>query len=441
MAPADKLSVVEPGRHAALTPSLDDIVATSELLSRTARSPDYKAENHALTALIEVMSSSPDTVLQTLADTALQLCRAGSAGISIDESETGEQVFRWRATAGRYSEYLGGTMPREFSPCGEVLRRNAPILMINMVAYYSYVSQLNAPPQEVLLVPFHNKGKPIGTVWVVAHDTTRKFDGEDLRILKSLTNFASVAVAAFARTNELERANAAAAAASELREQFIAVLEHDLRNPLAAIANGAQMLEREVPPERVKPLAKIIGGSAFRIGELVDNLLDLTRGRLAGGIGITLETVDTLVPMIDQVVAELRSAFPDRIVTTRYGFGVPVTVDIDRIGQMISNLVGNALRHGDPRAPVTVEAHSTDELLLISVANSGSPIPAAVMERLFQPFERGSKGSSSEGLGLGLYIASEIAKAHGGSLTATSTPEQTVFRFIMQTTNADTSQA
>ncbi len=433
MCPPDNVTTLPPaGRDASRAPMVDDVVATPLLFSRPRRPADFKAENEALSSLIQVMSDAPDQVLQKLADTAMSLCGAGSAGISLVDTDAGKDVFRWRATAGRYTEYLGGTMPRDFSPCGEVLRRDAPILMINMVHYYGYVSQLSSPPHEVLLVPFHAEGKPVGTVWVVSHDDSRKFDTEDLRVLRSLTNFASVAVRAFARTNELERANAAAEVASEMREQFIAVLGHDLRNPLGAIVNSAKLLERGSPAERIAPLGQIIGRSAHRIGELVDNLLDFTRGRLGGGIGIAPRRHETLEAVLDHVVAELRSAYPERIVQTHYAFGAPVEVDADRIAQMVSNLVGNALTHGDPGSPVGLHAHSTGETLIISVENNGAAIPAAVVARLFQPFERGGNGGHKEGLGLGLYISSEIAKAHGGELTVTSTDARTVFRFAMR---------
>ncbi len=121
-------------------PTVDDVIATPLLFTRPARPANFKAETEALASLIQVMSESPDKVLQKLVDTGLALCGAGSAGISIDESGTGDNIFRWRATAGRYTEYLDGTMPRDFSPCGEVLDRNEPILMINMVKYYGYVA-------------------------------------------------------------------------------------------------------------------------------------------------------------------------------------------------------------------------------------------------------------------------------------------------------------
>jgi signal transduction histidine kinase/CheY-like chemotaxis protein len=186
--------------------TLGDILTTGDLASRPSRTPDYKAENQALIALAEVMTQSPDTIFQKLADVALALCHAGSSGISITERDKGADIFRWRATAGEYTPYLGGTMPRDFSPCGVVLDRNGPQLMTHMVRYYDYVSKLHAPPVEVLLVPFYQGITPVGTVWIVAHSDERKFDSEDLRIIESLTRFASLAVEILAKDLRLNTA-------------------------------------------------------------------------------------------------------------------------------------------------------------------------------------------------------------------------------------------
>jgi len=186
--------------------TLKDILTTSELATRPKRVPDYKAESYALAALAEVMTTSPDKIFQKLADIAMDLCNAGSAGVSISEEEKEKDIFRWRATSGEYQKYLGGTMPRNNSPCGVVVDRNSAQLMTDMVKYYPYVSALEAPPTEVLLVPFHLNSLPVGTVWVVAHSYERKFDLEDLRIIQSLTRFASLAVQNMAKESHLQTA-------------------------------------------------------------------------------------------------------------------------------------------------------------------------------------------------------------------------------------------
>lgn len=229
------------------------------------------------------------------------------------------------------------------------------------------------------------------------------------------------------RDAELSEANETA----ELREHFIAVLGHDLRNPLNAISSGARLLEHSVTRRRNVLIAQMIGQSAFRISEMVDNLLDFARGRLGGGISLRLDEHTELDGLLSQVVDELRIAWPDRETEVRFDFRIPVRVDANRIGQMVSNLMGNAFTHGDPTRPVVLKAVSKDDTFVLTVANSGTPIPAATMTRLFKPFERGSGAEPRQGLGLGLYIASEIARAHGGELAAESTEKETVFRFRM----------
>jgi len=221
--------------------------------------------------------------------------------------------------------------------------------------------------------------------------------------------------------------------AAELREQFMAVLGHDLRNPLAAIASGVGLLQRSVPAEddRGQRVLKMMQQSSLRMAEMIENLLDFARGRLGAGLSLNRETHTTLEPAIAQVVNELRSAWPERQVETRFAFTAPVSVDAARIGQMVSNLVGNALTHGDIDRPVRITALSDETGFWLSVANEGTPIPPQIMDRLFLPFSRGEVLRNQRGLGLGLYISAEIAKAHGGTLTVQSSEDETRFIFRM----------
>jgi signal transduction histidine kinase len=131
------------------------------------------------------------------------------------------------------------------------------------------------------------------------------------------------------------------------------------------------------------------------------------------------------------VIAELRTAWPDRVIISELALDRPVACDRGRIAQLFSNLLANALAHGDPAEPVRVRARTDDTAFELSVANAGEPIPPEEFERLFQPFARESERSGHEGLGLGLYIASEIARAHKGSLDVTSSPAETRFTFRM----------
>ncbi|MEK1925792.1 MAG: GAF domain-containing sensor histidine kinase [Rhizobium giardinii] len=218
--------------------------------------------------------------------------------------------------------------------------------------------------------------------------------------------------------------------ASELREQFIAVLGHDLRNPLASLDAGTRMLQRSVEDEKGKAVLGLMQSSITRMSGLIDNVLDFARGRLGGGIPVEQADRVPLKPVMEQVVAELRMANPGRAIEAEFAEAL-VRCDEGRIGQLLSNLIANALTHGDPATPIRARSTIADNCFVLTVANAGEPIPEAVLKDLFKPFVRASAKANLEGLGLGLYIASEIAKTHNARLSVSSTPEETCFTFRM----------
>jgi sigma-B regulation protein RsbU (phosphoserine phosphatase) len=232
--------------------------------------------------------------------------------------------------------------------------------------------------------------------------------------------------------SELQKGLATERETAELREQFIAVLGHDLRNPLAAISAGARILQRSGALRERKELRVLdmINTTVTRMSDLIDNVLDFARGRLGGGITLNRDADRPLEPVLEQVVDELRTASPQRVIVTNFEIPEPVNCDRTRIGQLASNLIGNALTHGAPDQPVRVGAKTVGDEFELWVANAGEPIPAAAMQKLFEPFFRGDVRDSRQGLGLGLHIASQIAQAHGGRIEVTSTPDET--RFILR---------
>ena len=203
------------------------------------------------------MTNSPGRVLQRLVDSALDLCRGHSAGISLleDEGPPGAlspsgNHFRWHAVAGQWATLVWNTTtPRDDGPCGTVLDRNTTLLFSKPHRYYAQFADVQPLLVEGLLVPFHIDGQAVGTVWVVAHDETRKFDAEDQRLLESLATFAATAyqnrlsIAAHAKVNqdlkaeigERQRAEEALRDADRRKTEFLAMLAHELRNPLAPI--------------------------------------------------------------------------------------------------------------------------------------------------------------------------------------------------------------
>jgi signal transduction histidine kinase len=213
---------------------------------------------------------------------------------------------------------------------------------------------------------------------------------------------------------------------SELREQFIAVLGHDLRNPLASIAAGTNLLARG--GRDPAPILALMQQSTARMSALIDNVLDFARGRLGGGIALT-RVAQPLQPVLDHVIAELRASFPGSEIETNFDLTQAVNCDGGRIAQLFSNLLGNALIHGTADSPIRVDAGTRAGRFELSVANAGQPIRPEAINRLFQPFYRAS--DARQGLGLGLYIASEIARAHGGELEVESSAQETRFTFRM----------
>jgi len=221
--------------------------------------------------------------------------------------------------------------------------------------------------------------------------------------------------------------------AAELREQFIAVLGHDLRNPLAAAQAGTRLLQRMDLPEKAVTVVEQMQDSHVRMGRLIEDVLDFARVRLGQGVPVQRREDAPLGETLEQVIGELRLSYPDRAVIDRIAVTHPVAADPERIGQLLSNLLGNALTHGAADGEIQVSARTDGEWFELSVANPGKPIPEHAMPQLFEPFHRGQAGDgrAREGLGLGLYIASQIAQAHGGLLEVVSRDDETIFTFRM----------
>ena len=219
---------------------------------------------------------------------------------------------------------------------------------------------------------------------------------------------------------------------AQLREQFIAILGHDLRNPLASIRSAMNILSREPLSQRSQHIVELTNGSVQRMSLLIQNVLDFAQNRLGSGINLTLTAGTALKAEIEQVVGELRSAQADREIQLETCDLDTVRCDVPKVGQLLSNLLGNAVTYGDPSQPIEVRAvRPSADSFELSVKNYGAPIPETAMARLFDPFVRSTSQEDQQGLGLGLHIASEIAKAHGGSLRVKSDDSFTCFTLLI----------
>ena len=207
----------------------------------------------------------------------------------------------------------------------------------------------------------------------------------------------------------------------ELRDLFIGILGHDLRNPLQAIgAAAALLLRKKELPEELRWPASVIGQSADRMSRIISDLLDFARGRLGPGIPIGPQSM-SMAEVCRRVVDELTLAHPTRALTVDAHGASDGRWDPERVAQVISNLVGNAIAHGAD--PVRVTVRGEDDAVRLVVENRGSPIPADALGRVFQPFFSRNDDKKRLGLGLGLYIASEIVRAHRGTIAVSSSAE------------------
>ena len=173
--------------------SLEVILCTEELHRRPSRPPNYEKENRALVALLNALANSPSTVLQTLADTILDVTDSDSSGLSLLTAHDGGKTFYWPAIAGMWKPHIGGGTPRNFGPCGDVLDRNRTLLFRHFERRYPYLRPVMPEAEECLLVPFYVAGKAVGTIWAIMHTDRRKFDAEDERLMSVLGHFASTA--------------------------------------------------------------------------------------------------------------------------------------------------------------------------------------------------------------------------------------------------------
>jgi two-component system, sensor histidine kinase and response regulator len=220
---------------------------------------------------------------------------------------------------------------------------------------------------------------------------------------------------------ELHRQKAALARNLQMNEMFVGILGHDLRTPLSSVMTGAQLLQRQiVEPAQLKTLGRMLS-SAERMRDMIDQLLDLTRARLAGGSGMVTERAPVdLGELVTRAADEVRQTAPDRRVSVSVAGDCRNQGDATRLLQVFSNLLSNAIHHGTPGTPVTVTIDGGAHIV-VSVQNQGV-IPPELLPLIFDPFRGGRTSSASRGLGLGLFITQQIVAAHGGYIAVASSP-------------------
>ena len=330
----------------------------------------------------------------------------------------------------------GDTLDVASTLCHEVRQAEQPIVM-NQASSHPLYRDHHTPRtyqfESYISVPVYRPdGEFFGTLCGL---DPRPAELDNPRVMDTMLMFAELISRQLADEQRLaytETALLSVREAAELREQFIAVLGHDVRTPLSSILTGASLLRQMELGEKPMRVIERIERSGRRIASLVDDVVDFTHGRMGGGIELALVLTPDLQGVLAHVIDELRDIYPHRLIVADLNIIGAVRCDSKRIAQLLSNLLINALIYGAASEPVTVTANTQGGVFTLSVSNGGQPMPQATLDALFQPFWRGDNSvSGSGGLGLGLYIVNEIARAHGGEVRVASTPVATTFTFTM----------
>ncbi|SDR62294.1 hybrid sensor histidine kinase/response regulator [Paraburkholderia tuberum] len=421
-------------------------LVTPTLDTRAHRPPDYAAESSAMHRLAQALTSSDGAMLQTLSDMALSLCEAGSAGIGLLETgAAGALVFRWVAVSGACVAAVGTTIPTADSPSAVTLELASGQLFSFPRRHFACLEHVSPEIIEELAVPIPGEPEPWGTLWVMSHDGVHLFDAEDRRILTSLANFTCAALTmtrakpdAEARAAEAEAARNALALAEARKDDFIATLSHELRNPLAPI-DGALTAARKLATDNPAVLAALgIADRQMRIlKRLVGDLLDASRirhGKLS---------VRPSYGLLQDIVADAVTAMkadasngPHQLHVTVPPYPVTVHADAARLTQVISNLLTNAVKYTPPGGDITLSVQAPDlsiasirgsspRTAVITVTDNGAGISPSMLPHVFDMFAQSAsaRGKAQGGLGIGLAVVKHLVAAHNGTVIVASAGE------------------
>jgi len=398
---------------------------TGELARRPARAPDYAAESQALVALARAQAGSRADFLQAVADTAMSLCSAGSAGISLIEQQDDERFFRWLAVSGLCAGLRGKTTAWDECPCGITLHAGIAQLFVEPQTQFPCLAFPGICVPEGIVVPINVAGRDLGAIWAMSHREDRRFDAEDARLLSNLAVFAgSVLTIVNARDVSEE--------SDRRHNEFIAMLGHELRNPMAPIDSAIGAATRLCADNpRAAGVLHIAQRQMRHLRTLVDDLLDAARlqhGKLAIKLSDT-----SLNDITFDALAAIRHHIDARKHTlTITGLDDPVFVRADhvRLSQVLGNLLSNAAKYtavgGDIRLSVSVENESTPDgrpgSVLIEVKDNGIGIESDAQHDVFDLFTQGTRGGARAdgGLGIGLAVAKRMVELHGGEISLRS---------------------
>ncbi|WP_341529075.1 ATP-binding protein [Nostoc sp. UHCC 0302] len=429
---------------------LDDILITEELSRRVPRTTDLKEENNALHALVQQLVEQPEILLKKLVTITTQLCRAETAGVSLLEvTQSGEEICRWVALAGMLEAYEQTPTLYTFSCCGICLELQAPLLYSYPERYFTYLQQFKPTIVEILVVPLLIANQPVGTIWIVSHNEHRRFDGEDLRLMTSLANFiaaalysnkANQAAEEFARS---ERAARAAESANRLKDEFLAVLSHELRSPLNPILGWSKLLQtRKFDEAKTAYALATIERNAKLQSQLMEDLLDVSR-ILQSKLSLNISSVD-LSAVIEVALDTVRLAAQAKSIQLKTIVEPNVEKvlgDPSRLQQVVWNLLSNAVKFTQTGGKVEIRLEYVGTQAQIRVSDTGKGINPEFLPHVFDYFRQADNSTTRTfgGLGLGLAIVRQIVEMHGGTVKAESEGDDkgSTFTVLLPIRNAE----
>ncbi|MEJ6329924.1 GAF domain-containing sensor histidine kinase [Stenotrophomonas maltophilia] len=329
----------------------------------------------------------------------------------------------------------GGQLVLETTICDEIRQSSTSVVFARASTHPLY-SKHHTPRiyglESYASVPIHRPdGSFFGTLCAIDSSPGNFDEAHVRRSMELLAELVGNYLDKEDRLQEAETALSDAQRDSDLRDQFIAVLGHDLRSPLQAISVAADALEDEATSARQQQMLAHIASGVTRMDGLINDVLDFARGRLGGGIPISLQESDTLQADLERVAGEVAIATGRQDIDVQMRIEGSVVCDPGRLSQLLANLLTNAVQHGERSLPVTLRVHAASNRLTLDVHNAGCIAPDR-LSTIFNPFSREKGELPRPGLGLGIYIASEIAKSHGGILDVVSSESAgTVFTFRM----------
>jgi signal transduction histidine kinase len=410
---------------------LEGVFCTGVLFQRQSRLPDHQLENRALHSLMSTLATAPRAVPQALSNTLLDLLDVGSAGIHLQADARCDDI-PWSAVAGPWALQLGAV--RDFEPGIEAVSQDTPLLLRRPECHYASLQHLTPRAKECLVVPVTVGGLPVGSLWAVVHDDHRQFDGEDLRLMHSLSAFAAAACQTMGRLTaleqrevnlrenqaQLEEEDRALRHIQRQKDIFIATLAHELRQPVGAMAAAVAVLSQRIGEQAEGQARRVIERQVNHLRHLLDDLHDLS-SISEGKIALAQEPLDAREVISDAVaaVAPLVRAQRHTLDVSLPDGNIPLVADRTRLQQVLTNLLTNAAKYTPSGGRIALRAARDGANAVIEVADNGRGIAAGVLPRIFDAFVQ-EAGPRKAGLGIGLHVVRRLVELHGGSVVAQS---------------------